>query len=153
METSGYVAWPLVSMELDGHQYALAGRVVCNPNVWTHNLENFVMAFLTILVCSWLWNWVKFPQLVCKISCSQTFNIWSQTHEQPENIMPSSAYKKGNEGICSTRHGHQPVGQLNHLCWLKAAYNCNSGHNSGVGMVSRRVARNTSIPLWRMHTL
>jgi len=47
----------------------------------------------------------------------------------------------------------QLVSQFNHLDWLKAAYNCNGGHNSGVGMVSRRVARNTSIPLWRTHTL
>jgi len=45
----------LVSMELGGHQYVIAGRVVCNPNVWTHDLQNFLRAFFTILVSSWLW--------------------------------------------------------------------------------------------------
>jgi len=38
---------------------------------------------------------VKFPQAVCKISCSHTFSTLSQTHRwthgQPENVMPPAA--------------------------------------------------------------
>ena len=42
------------------------------------------------------------------------------------------------------------VGRCNDLCSAKysaTAYNCDADHSSGVGMVSRRVVRSTSIPL------
>jgi len=101
--------------------YAFFVNVVCDRKAWTHDLHNSKVPFLTLfsLVVTFghlsvkpnefifvpnstlMVNLVRFSQAVCKISHSQIFSIWSLTHGQPHNQMPSVDNRQGDYQNCS----------------------------------------------------